>query len=236
MDIHKPKPVHSWRELATEIGVIVIGIIIALSGEQLIEALHWGHQVEAGEASLKTNFLRVVNNAAELDAQADCVDKRLTELSTLVELASASGRLPAVGAFGAPPFSPWRNAVWNGLVAGQLVTHLPREKAVTYATLVTQSDYLADLSDQELDQWNTLATVVGQGRRFSDVEAETLRVTLGKARFSAAKMRSTSRLAAARIRATGMFSAADFDAAAKRGSQLRKTAAICAPMAVAPAT
>ncbi len=37
MDIHKPKPVHSWREFATEIGIVVIGIAIALGGEQIIE-------------------------------------------------------------------------------------------------------------------------------------------------------------------------------------------------------
>lgn len=28
VDIHKPKPVHSWREFASEILVIVIGIAI----------------------------------------------------------------------------------------------------------------------------------------------------------------------------------------------------------------
>ena len=33
MEIHKPKPVHNWRELLTEIGVVVIGILIALSLE-----------------------------------------------------------------------------------------------------------------------------------------------------------------------------------------------------------
>jgi hypothetical protein len=36
MEIHKPKPIHNWRELATEVGVVVVGIFIALSAEQLI--------------------------------------------------------------------------------------------------------------------------------------------------------------------------------------------------------
>jgi N-acyl homoserine lactone hydrolase len=31
MEIHKPKPVHSWRELLTEIGVVAIGVAIALA-------------------------------------------------------------------------------------------------------------------------------------------------------------------------------------------------------------
>lgn len=37
VDIHKPKPVHSIREFLSEIGVIVVGIAIALTGEQLVE-------------------------------------------------------------------------------------------------------------------------------------------------------------------------------------------------------
>jgi hypothetical protein len=44
VDIHKPKPVHSWRELLSEVGVVVIGIVIALSGEQLVEAVHHSEQ------------------------------------------------------------------------------------------------------------------------------------------------------------------------------------------------
>jgi hypothetical protein len=41
MHIHKPKAVHSLREFLSEIGVIVVGIAIALGGEQVIEWLHW---------------------------------------------------------------------------------------------------------------------------------------------------------------------------------------------------
>jgi hypothetical protein len=37
VEIHKPKPVHSWRELLTEIGVVVIGVCIALAAEQTVE-------------------------------------------------------------------------------------------------------------------------------------------------------------------------------------------------------
>jgi len=37
MDIHKPKPVHSWREFLSEILVVVTGIAIALAGEQAIQ-------------------------------------------------------------------------------------------------------------------------------------------------------------------------------------------------------
>jgi hypothetical protein len=40
MHVHKIKPVHGWREFASEIMVIVIGIVIAIGGEQVVE---WSH-------------------------------------------------------------------------------------------------------------------------------------------------------------------------------------------------
>lgn len=36
MEVHRPKPVHRWRELFKEVGVIVIGVAIALTGEEAV--------------------------------------------------------------------------------------------------------------------------------------------------------------------------------------------------------
>lgn len=51
MHIHKPKAAHSVGEFLSEIGVIVVGILIALTLEQVIEAVHRNAEVrEAREA------------------------------------------------------------------------------------------------------------------------------------------------------------------------------------------
>jgi len=48
MDIHKPKPWHGVREFGKELSTIVLGVLIALAGEQAVEWIH--HQSEVGEA------------------------------------------------------------------------------------------------------------------------------------------------------------------------------------------
>ena len=48
MHIHLPKPLHGWRALFNEVGVIVLGILIALTLEQLIVSVH--ERRIAGEA------------------------------------------------------------------------------------------------------------------------------------------------------------------------------------------
>ena len=93
MEIHKPKPVHSWRELLTEIGVIVIGVAIALAGEQAVDALHDHSRATEARAGIRAeiaNNLRLLNKRAATEA---CIEKRLDEVSALIA-ASAAGKLP----------------------------------------------------------------------------------------------------------------------------------------------
>lgn len=56
MHIHLPKPLHGWRALVGEIGIIVVGVLIALSAEQFAEFMHNRGQVRQGEEALKDNF------------------------------------------------------------------------------------------------------------------------------------------------------------------------------------
>lgn len=53
MDIHKVKPVHGWREFFGEIGIIVLGVLIALLAEGVVQKLHWREQIAAGREALK---------------------------------------------------------------------------------------------------------------------------------------------------------------------------------------
>lgn len=48
MDIHhKHGPIRNWREFLKEYGIIVLGVLTALAGEQAVEAVH--HHYEAKE-------------------------------------------------------------------------------------------------------------------------------------------------------------------------------------------
>ena len=236
MDIHKPKPVHGWRELLKEIGIIVIGVIIALGAEQAVEALHWMYQVDAGEAALKVAFIREVDNIAQRDVQSDCIAQRLVFLSQTVERASGSGRLPAIQAIGHPPYTPWTIGAWDALVAGDIVSHLPRPKMLAYVQIAQRTAVLSGMSDRENDQWTILDSLVGPGRRLSDVEAEQLRVTLAMAAESNRLMRRTSSRLRELVKDTGLVEASEFVEATKRAVLARPGAAICRAMSASPST
>ena len=39
MHFHLPKPLHGWRAFAGEVGIIVVGVLIALAAEQLVSSI-----------------------------------------------------------------------------------------------------------------------------------------------------------------------------------------------------
>jgi hypothetical protein len=52
MDIHKPKPWHGFREFLKEYLIIVVGVLTALGGEQLVEWRRNSDEVAAARAAL----------------------------------------------------------------------------------------------------------------------------------------------------------------------------------------
>ncbi len=79
MHFHLPKPLHGWREFAGEVGIIVVGILIALAGEQIVEAVHWRSEV--------ANFRQAADGEVALDLgtyqyrikENGCVERRLDD-------------------------------------------------------------------------------------------------------------------------------------------------------------
>ncbi|MGZ3246395.1 MAG: hypothetical protein ACXWI4_07640 [Croceibacterium sp.] len=57
MHIHLPKPLHGWREFVGEVGIIVIGVLLALGAEQAVEALHHRSQVHEMAGKLRAESL-----------------------------------------------------------------------------------------------------------------------------------------------------------------------------------
>src|SRR5437763_8229092 len=53
MHFQLPKPLHGWREFAGEVGIIVVGVLIALGAEQVVEGWHWRDKVGRAESAMR---------------------------------------------------------------------------------------------------------------------------------------------------------------------------------------
>jgi hypothetical protein len=66
----------------SEISVVVLGILIALSGEQLIEMLHWHHQLKDTETSLTHELASNIEDSIARMRTMGCLERRLDEISS----------------------------------------------------------------------------------------------------------------------------------------------------------
>lgn len=151
MEIHKVKPIHTWRDFLKELGTIVLGIIIAISLEHLVQSWHWDQEVkEARQALVAEMTANNVNILAFRVAVVPCVNRELNKVDamlTALEAGTAPDKI-AHQRFLRAPGSLIRDSEWQSERASQVLTHFPR------AELALMSRYYAQLDD--FKNWMTL--------------------------------------------------------------------------------
>lgn len=238
MHIHLPKPLHGWREFIGEVGIIVVGVLIALGAEQAVEAFHWAHQIEAGEGALREDARNIISASAWREAQSPCLARRLDTIADQIDRASATGRLPAVGQLGSPSWRIPSFKAWDSVVASQVAVHLPRESMLGYASIASLSATMTQLNRDERQAWTDMYTIVGPGRAFGDAEQAATRAALSRALILAKDQRLSAEDISQLVSESGLLgrdeiatirrkAAADYAAAAREGI-------MCKPLADAP--
>lgn len=150
MEVHKPKPVHGWRELLTEIGVIVIGVMIALAAEQVVESWRLHRQSEENERAFRTDLREDVLNAEERIALRPCVAQRLQELAAKLNAGSSWSANPQQFAGRNPdtrltlpetlhtPSREWPMSSWETGLHSEAIRLLPEPRRLSYEYAFTQ--------------------------------------------------------------------------------------------------
>jgi hypothetical protein len=118
MHMHRPKPLHGWREVSSEIGVIVVGIVIAICLEQAVELVHHRHQRQVLEEEFRTDTLSNREILTSDIAAARSIINWATSQASGIERAGPTGalalrRLPVARLY-RPDAGVWPAAKANG--------------------------------------------------------------------------------------------------------------------------
>ena len=182
VDIHKPKRWHGFREFLKEYLIIVVGVLTALGGEQIVETLHWRHQTHLAHEALAYDMKRVMAWSALTDAQGPCMDARLTELDGLLDKAQETGRFGPLGPVGKLREGAWYVRAWSGLTYGQTLAHMPNGEQTKLAALARMVEGMNDWDSQSVDDWARLQRMSGPGRRTNNAEIAALREPIARER------------------------------------------------------
>jgi hypothetical protein len=177
MDVHAPhEAIHTWKDFWIHLGTITIGLLIAISLEQSVEALHHLHQRHQLENDLRAEGLKDRDAVAQ-DFQVMAGRRlRLLTLRDSVDKARATGDRSRIVFTPISSFDPRgpksmqlftmpSEDVWTTARESLLVELLPRSTAAMYARLYLQDETLAKHVDEWLDQG---LEVISFENRFDD--------------------------------------------------------------------
>ena len=140
MHVSMPKPLHGWREFAGEVGVVLLGVLLALGAQQLVSDWQWRSEVRDADARISEELSFDVALAYERSAIDTCLRPRLTELrdellkndptwpGSRVRLADDlfKSSFPPVYR---TPGRPWALASWQNAQDSGVIGHFQPERA-----------------------------------------------------------------------------------------------------------
>jgi hypothetical protein len=153
MHIHLPKPLHGWREFAGEVGIIVIGVLIALGAEQVLEDFHWRHETEAAREALNSDAASSLHSADSRQRQQPCIDRRLREIAGIFEDHAHGRPLNIHGSIGRPVYYGGSQNAWQVEVADQSLSHMPLAEKLRFSTAFNSYANLRETLLREQDAW-----------------------------------------------------------------------------------
>jgi hypothetical protein len=175
MEIHKPKSVHSWREFLAEIGVVVIGVCIAIGLEQSVEWLHWQSEVSIARKALASEIADDDINFARRVAAARCLDRKLDRISQMIaDIASGQQPRALVTRFNGMGSQVYDND-WQAERSSQILTHFPREELALMTRYYSELPGLINWQQQEGNAWTQLAILSDAPQKLSPGDLVQLR-------------------------------------------------------------
>lgn len=160
IQLSKLSPHDGWRAFAGEVGVIVIGVLIALAAQQAVDDWQWRQTVARTKSDLDKSIATSIANISERAAVDPCLTQRLTELATKVAASRGTWsadpyRLPGEAntaeatKFAVPvayraPSRTYLSDVWEQAKAAGVLSHMAPADIARYADIFdTVSEFAA---------------------------------------------------------------------------------------------
>lgn len=155
MHFHLPRPLHGWRAFAGEVGIIVMGVLIALGAEQFAQDLRWRRDVRDFRAAVDTELEFNLAASEFRIRQSPCLQRRLAELDRWSAAQRSGQAVPLLREIGYPKRVSPGTSVWESRGA-DLTSHVPIQARLAYADFYDLIANQWDLLQGERQTWLSL--------------------------------------------------------------------------------
>jgi hypothetical protein len=157
------KPERGWRAFATELIVVILGVLIALGAEQAVSSLRRQDEVNSFRSAIEDEL---ASNLAAFDfrlRQQPCVKSRIAELKAIRDQALDGVAAGVGGEIGRPSVASMRISVWNARDS-EVMGAMPLDLRLAYSELYDELLINYEQITQEREAWRSLARFNGVPR------------------------------------------------------------------------
>lgn len=174
MRVKVPKPLHGWREFAGEVGIIVLGVLIALAFQQIADGWEWRDKISRAEGAMRMELAD--DDGPQAYGRlliASCLDQQLARIH------DGAGKVPPeqlrrwTRDF-VPPFRVWDSDAWKVVVASDIGSHLGSDRLIAWSSPYRLMPMLSDADAREAVLVVDLRETIPSGRP-SEAELQSVR-------------------------------------------------------------
>lgn len=172
MRIRLPTPLKGWRVFIGEVGTILLGVLLALGAQELVQSRHWKREVDETRKALDAELARDLAAFDYRFSQRPCIAERLSELRRWADSHRSGTPIKLKKDIQPAPGFETRSAVWE-VTDGEIATRIPLQAKLSYATLYDGMKSFEELTDNEEEQWVALLRFQNS-RRLVEADLQTV--------------------------------------------------------------
>jgi len=199
-----PRPLHGWRAFAGEVGVVVLGVLIALACEQVAAAMHDRSSKQQATDAVYRELRQNLSYMKGRMATQACIERRLDEIGGLLERAGEDGLDPKPSWIGQP--SEWFNSdeAWQAATGGGEASLFSPEEQQRLGSLYVTSKLFGSAEAREQEAWAQLRGLESWNGPLGPVGRVHFVSALQSARFELWETRVLAEEAFRRAKAAGL--------------------------------
>src|SRR5687767_6228131 len=160
MDEETNAPTRNRRQIATDIGIIVVGVLIALAAEQTTQTINIGQRADAAEEAMGLEIENSLLANAELVELDRCEEVQLLTLQQAIvsgDRASAGEFIKRGSIFGVDRL--WADNAFQAALTAQVSDYLGSEKLKRYSQVYAMIRTVRAVQDKRRETRAELGTL-----------------------------------------------------------------------------
>jgi hypothetical protein len=182
MHVHLPKPLHGWRAFLGEVGIIVVGVLIALGFEQVVSSLQERTSIAETRATIRGEIADNLRRMLRRQRTDMCVKRRLGEIAAFLD-STSQGQHPKRPTWIGAPYAPLAGeaAFKSAQSAGKFFL-LPTDEQQKIEIFYVDGADFNEQNTREWYDWAQLRSLTSSAASLTDNEITRLRQALQDAR------------------------------------------------------